>query len=98
MSLLVARCISNRTQSYFAVKCSGFFIGSANNAMHGNGRLKNQSKSQSHDLKVLTRLFWCLVAGLVEGGSWTFHLASRHETCLVNFFFRRVVGRIKNFR
>ncbi len=29
-----------------------------------------------------------LMAGLVEGGSGSFHLASKHETCLVNFFFQ----------
>ena len=34
------------------------------------------------------------MAGLVEGGSWSCHLASKHETCLVNFFFRRVARRL----
>ena len=34
------------------------------------------------------------MAGLVEGGPWSFHFASKHETCLVNFFFRRVARRL----
>ena len=87
ISLSVARCISNRTQSYFAVKCSGFFMGTADNAMHGNGRWKkNQSKSWRHDLKVLSRLFWGWWLAWLRVGLGSFILQVGTKLVLSTFF------------